>query len=147
MHSGVKAHTVILLHPGEKGLECGEWGTSVDICLTGNKFGRCLVMKISTFTTALVKARTHGLGRLGCQPTMLGGTPGRAHITYQPSWASTVFGLTRTGHPSRWVGPNMGLARSGHAVKWAGPTGLVRNVCLTRCATQHCGLAQCMLFE
>jgi len=116
-----------------------------NICLTGNKFGRCLVMKISTFTIALVKARTHGLGRLECQPIILGGTIGLALDTCQPNWASTVYGVARTGHSLQWASLNIGLAWSCWHGQRAGPTGLARIPSSPNCATQYYGPAQMLI--
>lgn len=62
LQATVKAHIVILLYPGEKGLEYGKWSTSIDIYLIGNKFGCCLIIKISIFTIVLMKARSYRLG-------------------------------------------------------------------------------------
>ena len=64
------------------------------------------------YSIALVKARTQGLGRLGCQPIMRVGTPGVARDTCQRSWDSTLYGLARPDHPVQWANLKIGLTHS-----------------------------------
>jgi len=84
------------------------------------------------YSIALVKARTQGLGRLGCQPIMRVGTPGVARDTCQRSWDSTLYGLPRVGQPYLQVGP---LERDG-------PVVLTRKVCCPNCAGTYPELPQ-----